>query len=121
MSGYLEEVFRGAPPPWLVSFFGDPVPALGALLTGSYYHGSLNPVDPEHLLFDWVSALDSHDFNTRLAGALGDWIDLRWRADDREVPCADEMWQRAMRVTALLDPVPAEAINTLRRQPGSPA
>src|SRR5262249_35755036 len=121
MSGYLEEVFKGAPPSWLTYFFGEPEAALDALLTGSYYHGSLNPVDPEHLLLDWASAIGKsaigkQDFNTRLADELSKWIDRRWGADDREVPCADEMWQRALRVTALLDPPPYDAIKTLRRQ-----
>src|SRR5450755_754615 len=107
-------VFGDARPPWIDFFEEFPVKALDELFTNAYYHGSLNVVEPEDLLLDWVAAIDSEFFSELLDSSTAEWIELRWNQNSSVKESVGLMWQRALRVTALLDAAPHRAISALR-------
>jgi tetratricopeptide (TPR) repeat protein len=108
-----EGVFGDSRPPWIDFFAESPVKALDELFTNAYYHGTLNVVEPEDLLLDWATAIDSESFNEMLDSSIAKWIEQRWNDNSSVGNSIGLMWQRALRVTALLDTVPHKAIDAL--------
>jgi tetratricopeptide (TPR) repeat protein len=108
-----ERVFGDARPDWIGFFQESPVEALDELFTNTYYHGPLNAVEPEHLLLDWTSAIDSEVFYELLDSSIAEWIKQRWNENSPSIEPVDLMWQRALRVTAMLDSEPRKAIAAL--------
>ena len=108
-----ERVFGDARPDWIGFFQESPVEALDELFTNTYYHGPLNAVEPEHLLLDWTSAIDSEVFYELLDSSIAEWVKQRWNENSPSIEPIDLMWQRALRVTAMLDSEPRKAIAAL--------
>jgi Flp pilus assembly protein TadD len=109
-----ESLFGNSLPPWISFFENSPLEALDELFSNTYYQGSLNTVEPEHLLLDWAFAIDSIEFREMLDSALAKWIAQRWNSNYQSIEPIDLTWHRALRVTALLEPAPEKAIAELQ-------